>query len=88
MSMAQRLRELAVSESGFVFDPVTGFTFSVNGTGLCILAQLREGKDADAVIEALHDAFDATDRDDLVRDLGEFVRSLKDQGLLPRDAEV
>ncbi len=88
MSVEQRLKEIALSESGFVFDPVTGLTFSVSPTGLFILERLRDGKDADGVIEALREEFDTTDRNDLVRDLNEFLRALKEQGILPRDSEV
>jgi hypothetical protein len=36
----QHLVDLAVSESGFVFDPWSGSTFTVNSTGLVLLAGL------------------------------------------------
>lgn len=88
MSVLQRLKDIAISDSGFVFDPVTGLTFSTSPTGRFILERLREGRDADGVIEALRETFDTTDRDDLIRDLKEFIRTLKEQGILPRDAEV
>jgi PqqD family protein of HPr-rel-A system len=39
----ERLRKLAVSDSGFVFDPQTGQSFSLNGTGLRSLNLLKNG---------------------------------------------
>ncbi|NOZ00830.1 MAG: PqqD family protein [Deltaproteobacteria bacterium] len=88
MNISQRLKDVAISDSGFLFDPVTGLTFSVNPTGRFILERLRDGLAADGVVDALKDAFDVNDRDDLTRDLKEFVRLLREQGILSRDAEV
>ena len=88
MNVSQRLKDVAISDSGFLFDPVTGLTFSVNPVGRFMLEQLRDGLDGPAVVDALKDAFDINDRDDLTRDLKEFVRLLKEQGILSRDAEV
>ncbi len=87
MTLVQRLKDLAISDSGFLFDPVSGLTFSVNPTGRFLLERLREGQDAAGVVESLGDAFDTTDRDDLIRDVREFVGLLKEQGIVPRDAE-
>lgn len=80
----QRLRELAVSDTGFVFDPYSGFTFSVNETGRFILQRLKAGDDADAVAVALADAFELSPRDDASRDVHEFILMLREQQLLPR----
>ena len=47
-----KLKEnIAVSESGFIFDPNTGESFSVNSTGKLILEMVSRGKSA-AEIEA------------------------------------
>ena len=37
-------KKLAISESGFVFDPTTGESFSLNETGAEILNLMRDGK--------------------------------------------
>jgi len=37
-------KNIAVSESGFVFNPTTGDSFSLNGTGLELLQMLGSGK--------------------------------------------
>lgn len=82
---SNRLRELAVSDTGFVFDPYSGFTFSVNSTGRFILEQLKKGLEVDAVVELTRAAFDAQPSDDPARDVREFVLMLRENGLLPRD---
>lgn len=38
----QRLKQLAISETGFVFDPQTGQSFTVNSTGQLVLGCLKE----------------------------------------------
>src|SRR5205085_12462462 len=37
MSVQRHLKDLAISETGFVFDPYTGATFTTNATGHCVL---------------------------------------------------
>jgi hypothetical protein len=37
-------KKLAISDSGFVFDPQTGESFSLNETGAEILNMMKEGK--------------------------------------------
>lgn len=88
MTLTQRLKDLAISDSGFLFDPVSGQTFSVNPTGRFILERLREGQDIEGAVSALGEAFDTADRDDLIRDVREFLGLLKEQGIVPRDAEI
>ena len=82
-----RLDQLAISASGFVFDPRSGATFTVNDAGGTIIEGLRIGAGLDAIAEALQDAF-ACDRADLRRDALEYVRQLRDQGLLPADFQL
>lgn len=79
-----RLRELAVSDTGFVFDPYSGFTFSVNETGRFILNRLKAGQDVEGVAAALSDAFELSPRDDPSRDVHEFILMLREAQLLPR----
>lgn len=48
-----RLRDLAVSPTGFAFDPRSGQSFSINGTGVVTLECLREGQGIDATARSL-----------------------------------
>lgn len=88
MDTRSRLRNLAISESGFLFDPYTGLTFSVNGTGRAILEALRDGHVVGALASALGRDFELSPDDDLDRDVREFVLSLRDQGILPREGDA
>ncbi|MBL8920261.1 MAG: PqqD family peptide modification chaperone [Myxococcaceae bacterium] len=81
----ERLRELAISDTGFVFDPYSGFTFSVNETGRFMLQALKAGHAAEAVAAQLAEAFDLTPSDDPSRDVHEFILMLREQQLLPHD---
>ena len=77
-----RLRDLALSETGFVFDPYTGSTFSVNQSALTLLKWLREeDADREVLIERLQTTFE-TDGADLERDLDEFLHLLRQNGIL------
>jgi hypothetical protein len=83
----ERLESLAISPTGFVFDPRSGATFTVNATGRTIIEALRDGRGLDATVAMLAGAFDAG-RADLRRDVLEYVRALRDQGLVPDDYEL
>lgn len=80
MDPLQRLRDLAVSESGFLFDPYSGQTYSLNPSGLLALEVVRRGEGAEAVAEALRAHFEVAEGQDLGRDVAEFLRALREQG--------
>jgi hypothetical protein len=84
MSNTTRLKDLAISESGFIFDPLSGSTFTVNATGVCIIHALRDGCRRTEIIARLRGNF-AVEGGDLDSDLGDFVRVLVQQGILPHD---
>jgi len=71
------LMRLAVSDSGFVFDPVTGNSFTVNGSGLAILRRLQQPE------ATLHGAIDSLCEEFAVepmaaeRDVIEFANLLR-----------
>ena len=82
MRETSRLRDLAISESGFVFDPMTGHTFTVNPTGLFVLRALEEGCTEEEAVAKVADAFDAMGEEDIARDVSEFVSRLREHGLV------
>ena len=84
--MPSRLDDLAISRNGFVFDPMTGASFSLNAAGMAMLDGLKEGRSEAAILEDLRERF-AVPRNgaDLGADLGDFVEQLKRHGLVPRD---
>ena len=75
---AEALQRLALSDSGFVFDPMTGNSFTVNSTGLAILRHLQKGAGRDELLHTLQEEFEV---DPLVaeRDVIEFADLLRNQ---------
>jgi len=87
MSNLRTLADLAISDNGFVFDPLAGATYSVNPTGLCILQSLKEGLGRDAIAHRLVDRFDRPTHD-TTRDVDEFIDLLRQNRLIPGDFSV
>jgi len=81
----KRLGDLALSDTGFAFDPYSGSTFTVNATGLCVLDALKEGLAEGAVVARVRERFDARGAD-VARDVDDFVAALRQHGILPDDA--
>lgn len=50
---AERLKQLAVSDTGFIFDPVTGQSFTVNSTGRLVIEMLKNEGTAQEAASAL-----------------------------------
>jgi len=75
------IERLAISKDGFVFDPATGNSYTVNSTGLFILNLLREGKSEDEIVSALVENFDVSENE-ARRDLLDFLEQLRINGLL------
>jgi hypothetical protein len=74
--MIKLKKNIALSESGFIFDPTTGDSFSVNTTGSKIFEFLKEGLSKEQIIEALSDIFDV-DKEQIQRDLDDFINHLQ-----------
>jgi hypothetical protein len=87
-SMSTRLAELAISDTGFIFDPGSGATFNVNATGLIALAALRDGVDPvdTAEIAARVRARFPSAPPDIGDHVSEFVRTLRQMGLVAPSA--
>lgn len=71
-----KLSVLAISDSGFIFDPVTGHSYTANATGLKILELLKAGKEEDEIKAMIMEEFDASD-DEVTVDIADFVENLK-----------
>ena len=77
----QRLTSLAISDSGFIFDPVSGHSYTTNQIGLEIIRLLKEDKDIPEIIEYILDEFDVN-RDELDTDIIDFTQNLKSYYLI------
>ena len=72
------LRRLAVSESGFIFDPTTGRSFTANETGVSILRALQAELGIAQIRQQLAADYEVAPQT-LDRDLSEFLASLRAQ---------
>jgi len=77
-----RLRDLAVSDSGFVLDPRTGHTFTLNETGLLVLRSLKDGAAVYQVVDRLESEFEVDPDDNIHRDVEDFIANLREFGLV------
>jgi len=69
-------KNIAISENGFIFNPLTGDSFSVNETGLFILQKLKEGETRETIMKTLQDEFEL-DANSAEIDLNDFLSMLK-----------
>ncbi|MDQ7017354.1 MAG: PqqD family protein [Gammaproteobacteria bacterium] len=75
---SESVKRLALNDNGFVFDPVSGHSFSVNDSGLILLKLLQEGLNAKTLVQRVVDEYEA-DAHEVERDLMDFSRLLKGQ---------
>jgi len=71
-----KLARLAISEEGFIFDPVSGNSFTTNKTGLFILKALKEGKAEEAIVHALTEKYEVS-REEAEKDVTDFIEQLR-----------
>ena len=76
-----QLNDLAVSDSGFIFNPATGESFSSNQTGLFILSQLKQEKKQEEIVDLMLEEFQA-ERSDMEKDFADFLVMLEHYHLI------
>ncbi len=54
----KKLQNLAISDSGYVFDPATGHSYTANETALFIISDLKQGKSTDEIIARLCEVYE------------------------------
>ena len=69
-------KNLALSDTGFVFNPTTGDSFSVNPIGLEILWLIKSEKSETDITQYLLDTYQ-TDRETAEKDVYDFTRMLQ-----------
>lgn len=69
-------KNIAVSENGFIFNPMTGDSFSVNETGVFILQKLKESESEETILKFLMEEYDL-DTYTAEKDLNDFLSMLK-----------
>jgi len=76
-------KNIATSESGFIFNPGNGDSFSVNDIGAEIISLMKEDKSQEEIIEAVATKYD-TERSQVERDLEDFVSVLVSFNLIEK----
>lgn len=79
-------KNIALSDSGFIFNPSTGESFSVNPVGVEIIKMLKEGKEKDDIREAILDRYQ-TDEATFERDYYDFVNIINHYSLSETDGQ-
>lgn len=74
-------KNIAVSESGFVFDPSTGESFSLNQVGLELVELLKQSEDFDAIKKKIIEKYDV-DEIPFEKYYYDFINSLNQNQLL------
>jgi len=69
-------KNLALSDTGFVFNPATGDSFSVNPIGLEILRLLKENKTEEEIKKQLLQTYQ-TDSETIEKDFYDFMKGIE-----------
>lgn len=77
-------KNIALSDSGFVFNPSTGESFSVNPIGVEILQLLRDGKNKDQIKAGITKQYQV-DEATFERDFDDFANMMKHYLLTEND---
>jgi alpha-N-acetylglucosamine transferase len=79
-------KNIAVSENGFLFDPATGESYSLNKTGQLIVKLISEGNTEAKIIESIQAEYDVESAA-LQRYLDDFIMMLQQMNLLEKETE-
>jgi hypothetical protein len=74
-------KNIATSESGFIFNPSTGDSYSANPIAADILLKIKEGLNDEAIKDFIKETYDVTSSQ-LEKDWDDFINQLKDANLL------
>lgn len=77
---SEALKNLALSDTGFVFDPTTGNTYTLNETGLAIVRLLKIDKTKEDIIQSIISEYEV-DSDEIERDYSDMIIQLTELGL-------
>jgi len=72
---------IALSENGFVFNPSTGDSYTLNNTGKEVMIMIKEGKNINQIEDMLFEKYDI-DRISLERYLADFINDLSVYNLM------
>ena len=77
-------KKIAISESGFVFNPTTGDSYSLNPIAAEILDMMKKDMNVDKITEVLLEKYEVTSSV-LHRSIDDFIDTLKEMKILEND---
>ena len=80
-------RNIAVSESGFVFDPTAGESYSLNEQGIEIINLLKQNQTNEEIAEYMTENYDVG-ADDFEKYYFDFIGMLKQFKLIEDEREI
>lgn len=76
--------DIAISESGFVFNPATGESFTVNPIGAEVIHLLKENKSIEEATAVILTKY-IVDETSVEKDLNDFIDMLKQYSIISND---
>jgi hypothetical protein len=76
-----KLHNLAISGTGFIFDPVTGNSFNTNETGLFIINHLKNGEPVSRLTNTLVEEYDIS-AETAEQDILQMIETLRSHYLI------
>jgi hypothetical protein len=80
-------KNIAISDSGFVFNPVNGESFSVNPIGAEIISLMKTGQAYDEIEQSLMNKY-SVEITTFERDYFDFIGLLKQHNLIDTNEEA
>ena len=74
-------KNIAVSDTGFLFNPLTGDSFSVNPVGQKVIQAFQEGKTEEEVLQMILENY-RIDKNTAEKDLIDFKKMLENYKLI------
>ncbi len=73
--------DIAISETGLIFNPRTGESFTINPVGMDLIKLIRQGRSPEEIKKIMLDDYD-TDAENFDKDYSEFLLLLRGYNLL------
>lgn len=73
---SEKMKNLAVNDNGFVFDPATGYSYSVNPTGLLVLKLMAQDKSKEEISATVGEEYEVT-ADNFASDFEHYLLMLE-----------
>lgn len=80
-------KNIAVSDTGFVFDPETGESFTLNETGILLFRFMKEGKTEEEITKRITEEYDI-DPLSFEKYFQDFREMLKQFNMLEYEEEI